>query len=81
MKMTSRTPGKKVLMRRLRFCKLAPTLGDVDTLVLHPASMSHVNIPKHIREEQQITDGLIRISIGIEDVNDIKNDLIRGLET
>jgi methionine-gamma-lyase len=67
-------------MRKLEFCKLAPTLGDVDTLVLHPASMSHVNIPKEIREEQQITDGLIRLSVGIEDADDIKADLQKGLD-
>lgn len=62
-------------MRKIKFCKLAPTLGDVDTLILHPATSSHINIPREIRISQGITDGLIRLSIGIEDVEDIITDL------
>ncbi len=62
-------------MNKIRFCTLAPTLGDVDTLVLHPASMSHINIPKEIRLRNGITDGLIRLSVGIEEVEDIIFDL------
>ncbi|MBI5916835.1 MAG: aminotransferase class I/II-fold pyridoxal phosphate-dependent enzyme [Bacteroidetes bacterium] len=62
-------------MNRIRFCTLAPTLGDVDTLILHPASMSHVNIPKEVRLANGITDGLIRVSVGIEHVDDIIADL------
>jgi methionine-gamma-lyase len=67
------------LMNRIRFCTLAPTLGDVDTLVLHPASSSHINIPKEIRLQNGITDGLIRLSIGIENVEDIIADLEQAL--
>jgi methionine-gamma-lyase len=63
------------MMNRVRFCTLAPTLGDVDTLILHPASMSHLNIPKEIRLQHGITDGLIRLSTGIENCADIKEDL------
>jgi len=63
------------LMNRVKFCALAPTLGDVDTLILHPASSSHVNVDKEIRERNGITDGLIRLSVGIEDVEDIWGDL------
>ena len=63
------------LMNRVKFCTLAPTLGDVDTLILHPASSSHVNVDKEIRERNGITDGLIRLSVGIEDVEDIWRDL------
>jgi methionine-gamma-lyase len=62
-------------MNRIKFCSLAPTLGDVDTLILHPASMSHINVDKKVREENGITDGLIRLSIGIEGVEDIIADL------
>lgn len=58
-------------MKRLQFGSLAPTLGDVDTLVLHPASMSHVSIPREMRLINGITDGLIRISTGIEEEVDI----------
>jgi methionine-gamma-lyase len=67
-------------MNRIKFCTLAPTLGDVDTLILHPASMSHVNIPKEIRLQNGITDGLIRLSIGIEHVDDIIEDLSQAME-
>lgn len=66
-------------MNRIKFCTLAPTLGDVDTLILHPASMSHVNIPKEIRLTNGITDGLIRLSIGIEHADDIIEDLSQAM--
>ena len=67
-------------MNKIRFCKIAPTLGDVDTLIVHPASMSHLSIPKAIREKVGITDGLIRISVGIENVEDIITDLDHALK-
>ncbi|NUQ63046.1 MAG: PLP-dependent transferase [Pirellulales bacterium] len=67
------------LMNSLRFCTLAPTLGDVDTLALHPASMSHINIPKEVRLQNGITDGLVRLSVGIENVQDIIADLEGGM--
>jgi len=66
-------------MNKIRFCILAPTLGDVDTLILHPASMSHLNVKKEVRERNGITDGLIRLSVGIENVEDIINDLSEAL--
>ena len=66
-------------MNRIRFCTLAPTLGDVDTLILHPASSSHLNVPKEIREKNGITDGMIRVSVGIENVEDIVADLEQAL--
>ncbi len=59
----------------LQLCTLAPTLGDVDTLVMHPVSMSHMNVPKEIREAAGITDGLVRLSVGIEDVGDLIADV------
>ena len=62
-------------MDRLQFCTIAPTLGDVDTLIVHPASMSHTDIPKAEREAVGITDGLIRVSVGIENVEDILGDV------
>lgn len=70
----------KTLMNNISFCTLAPTLGDVDTLILHPASMSHLNIPKEIRLENGITDGLIRVSVGIEEINDLIGDLENALK-
>jgi methionine-gamma-lyase len=67
-------------MNQIKMCTLAPTLGDVDTLILHPASSSHINIPEKIRKDNGITDGLIRMSIGIENANDIIADLNQALE-
>lgn len=57
----------------------APTLGDVDTLLLHPASSSHINVDKRLREETGITDSQIRLSVGIEDLNDLKEELLAAL--
>ena len=62
-------------MNRIRFCTLTPTLGDVDTLVLHPASMSHRGVDPAVRAAHGITDGLIRLSVGVESVGDIVADL------
>ena len=63
----------------LELCTLAPTMGDVDTLVMHPASMSHLKVPAAQRQAAGISDGLIRLSIGIENAEDILNDLISGM--
>ena len=67
-------------MGRLQFCTLAPTLGDVDTLIVHPASMSHMDIPKVEREAVGISDGLIRVSVGIENVKDILKDIEQAID-
>ncbi|MCP9235495.1 PLP-dependent aspartate aminotransferase family protein [Lewinella sp. JB7] len=69
----------KQFMNRLKFCTLTPTLGDVDTLVLHPATMSHRGIPRDVRLAHGITDGLIRLSVGIEAIEDILDDLDQAL--
>jgi methionine-gamma-lyase len=67
-------------MNKLQFCSLAPTLGDVDTLVLHPASSSHLRVSPEMRKEAGIADGLIRISVGIEDPQDILDDILQSIE-
>ncbi|MBL7775940.1 MAG: aminotransferase class I/II-fold pyridoxal phosphate-dependent enzyme [Saprospiraceae bacterium] len=67
-------------MNRIRFCTLAPTLGDVDTLILHPATSSHLNVPRELREQNGITDGMIRVSVGIEQAEDILADLGQAIE-
>ena len=66
-------------MNKIKFCSLAPTMGDVDTLILHPASMSHLRVPREIRLANGITDGLIRLSVGIEDAADIIADLKQAM--
>ena len=63
------------ILNKLTFCTKAPTLGDVDTLVLHPATSSHLNVDKSVREASGITDGLVRLSVGIENSQDIINDI------
>jgi len=67
------------LMNNVRLCSLAVSLGAVDTLVQHPASMTHANIPKDIREITGITDDLVWLSVGIEDSEDIIADLEQAL--
>ena len=68
------------IMNKLRLCTQAPTLGDVDTLVLHPATSSHLNVDKSLRESFGITDNLIRVSVGIEEVQDIIGDFENALK-
>lgn len=64
----------------LRLVALAESLGGVESLVCHPASMTHASIPREIREKVGITDGLIRLSIGIESIDDILADLSNAIE-
>ncbi|WP_028329248.1 trans-sulfuration enzyme family protein [Brachyspira alvinipulli] len=71
--MSSFEAGKK-LVNGLKIASIAVSLGDPDTLIQHPASMTHLSVPKEIREQSGITDGLIRISVGIEDVEDLIED-------
>ncbi len=61
--------------RQLKLITLAESLGGVESLVCHPASMTHAAIPRKLREEVGITEGLIRLSVGIEDVEDLIADL------
>ncbi|MHB8120367.1 MAG: trans-sulfuration enzyme family protein [Methanothrix sp.] len=67
------------LMNSLKLCSLAVSLGCVDTLVEHPASMTHAVMPKEMRERMGISDGLVRVSVGIEDKEDILADFEQGL--
>jgi methionine-gamma-lyase len=69
----------KVLMDNVHLALLAVSLGGVETLIQHPASMTHSKIPKEKREEAHITDGLVRFAVGIEDVDDIIADLDQAL--
>lgn len=64
----------------LKIIALAESLGGVESLVCHPASMTHASIPKEIREKVGITDGLIRLSVGIENVKDLSKDLQSAIE-
>ncbi len=66
-------------LNKLNFCTLTASLGTPDTLLQHPASMSHVNVPKEQRISNGIGDGLIRVSVGIEGIEDILNDIEQAL--
>ncbi|MEO8412316.1 MAG: aminotransferase class I/II-fold pyridoxal phosphate-dependent enzyme [Ginsengibacter sp.] len=69
----------KNFIDKLQMCVRAVSLGTCDTLLSHPASMTHYGVPKEKREQYGITDGLIRMSVGIENINDILNDLDQAL--
>ena len=70
----------KTLLNSLKLCSLAVSLGDTETLIQHPASMTHSPYTKEEREAAGITDGLVRLSVGLENVEDIIADLEHGLE-
>ena len=67
-------------MNKLKMCVRTVSLGTCDTLLSHPASMTHYSVPKEEKEKYGITDGLIRMNVGIENVQDIINDLDQSLE-
>jgi cystathionine beta-lyase len=70
----------KRIVERLKVFTLAESLGGVESLVGHPASMTHASIPKREREKVGVVDALIRLSVGIEDVNDLMADLEQALK-
>lgn len=72
--------GALQFMKKLRLFTQAESLGAVESLVAHPASMTHASIPKAEREAAGVTDGLIRFSVGIEHVEDLWEDLERALQ-
>jgi methionine-gamma-lyase len=67
------------VMNRLRMCTRTVSLGTCDTLMCHPASMTHASVPREDRLKYGITDGLIRVSVGMENIADILNDLEQAL--
>jgi len=69
----------RVLMNSVKLCQLAVSLGGVESLIQHPASMTHYSMGKEAREAASISDGLVRLSVGIENVDDIIADLDQAL--
>ena len=67
------------LLNGVRLMSLAESLGGVETLISHPATMTHASVPVERRARIGITDGLVRISAGIEDVDDLLADLDQAL--
>ena len=70
----------KILMNNVHVWQLAVSLGGVESLIQHPASMTHAGMAKEMREQASITDGLVRISVGIENIDDLIHGLEAGLD-
>ncbi len=76
---TGSLSNAKKMLKKVRVCSLAESLGGVETLISHPATMTHAALGEKGRREIGITDGLVRISVGIENVEDIQDDLADAL--
>ncbi len=76
---TGSLDNAKSVLGNVRLCILGESLGGVESLISHPASMTHASVPLETRNKLGITDGLVRISVGIEDADDIIEDLDRAL--
>ena len=74
-------PAGISLMNNVKLCSLAESLGAVETMITHPATMTHVDVPKEDRIARGLTDGLVRLSVGIEDKDDIISDLDQALNS
>ena len=73
-------PAGTTVMNNVKLCSLAESLGAVETMITHPATMTHVDVPAKERHARGLSDGLVRISVGIEDPDDIIDDLKQALE-
>jgi cystathionine beta-lyase/cystathionine gamma-synthase len=78
---TGSLSNAKKMLKTVRLCSLAESLGGVETLISHPATMTHAAIGEKGRIEIGLTDGMVRLSVGIEDVGDIMADLDQALST
>jgi cystathionine gamma-lyase len=67
-------------LSRTRVFTLAESLGGIESLIEHPAIMTHASIPREVREKIGVKDGLIRLSVGIEDAEDLQDDLAQALQ-
>ena len=76
---TGSLENAKVVLESVKLCTLGESLGGVETLISHPATMTHASVPEPERNRLGITDGLVRVSVGIEDVEDIIADLDQAL--
>jgi len=76
---TGSLENAKTVLKSVRLCSLAESLGGVETLISHPATMTHASVPPEERARIGITDGLVRISVGIEDAEDLIADLEQAM--
>ena len=77
--LTGGIPAGKIVMNSVKLAKLAESLGAVETMITPPATMTHADVPKDEREARGLTDGLVRLSVGIENPDDIIADLEQAL--
>ncbi|MDP7654070.1 MAG: PLP-dependent aspartate aminotransferase family protein [Candidatus Marinimicrobia bacterium] len=77
--LTGGLQGGKTVMNSVKLCSLAESLGSVETMITHPATMTHADVPVEERHARGLTDGMVRISVGIEDPEDIVADLEQAL--
>jgi len=70
----------RTLLNSVKLMALAESLGGVETLISHPATMTHASVPPERRQQIGLTDDMVRVSVGIEDVDDLKDDLTQALE-
>ena len=70
----------RTLLNAVELMALAESLGGVETLISHPASMTHASVPSDQRQRIGVTDDLVRLSVGIEDLDDLRDDLARALD-
>ena len=68
------------LLGAVRLMSLGESLGGVETLISHPASMTHASVPADQRQRIGVTDDLVRVSVGIEDIEDLREDLAQALD-
>jgi cystathionine beta-lyase/cystathionine gamma-synthase len=76
---TGSLDNARTVLKSVRLCSLAESLGGVETLISHPATMTHASVPAEQRQRLGITDGLVRISVGVEEVEDLTADLDQAL--
>jgi cystathionine beta-lyase len=67
------------IVKKVKLFALAESLGGVESLIGHPATMTHASIPKDVREKSGVVDSLIRLSVGVEDAEDLIEDLQQAL--
>jgi len=71
--------ASRVMLESVRVFALAESLGGVESLIEHPAIMTHASVPADVRAELGISDGLVRLSVGIEDLDDLMQDMEQAL--
>ncbi|MFP6745370.1 MAG: PLP-dependent transferase, partial [Alphaproteobacteria bacterium] len=79
--LTGGIPAGKAVMNGVKLAGLAESLGAVETMITHPATMTHAEVPDADRHARGLSDGLVRLSVGIEDVEDIIGDLSQALDS